>query len=86
MKIVKDAEKYAKELLKPAPKTFKRRTVKTYGIKDIFGSDICDMSNISKFNDNLKYRMSIRNVFLPQPDKFTQITEKTASFSVGGWN
>ncbi len=28
MKTIKDAEQYAKELLKPAPKKFKRRTVK----------------------------------------------------------
>lgn len=55
IKIIKDAEQYAKELLKPAPKKFKRRSVKTFGVNDLFGSDICDMSNIAKFNDNVKY-------------------------------
>ena len=53
MKTIKNAEQYSKELLKPTPKKFKRRTVKTFGINDIFGSDICDMSNIAKFNDHV---------------------------------
>ena len=36
--------------------------MKTFGINDIFGSDICDMSNISKFNDNVKYLLIIMDL------------------------
>ena len=57
-----NAEQYANELLKPAPKRFKRRTVKTFGVNDIFGSDICDMSNISKFNNNVKYLLIVMDI------------------------
>ena len=62
MKPIKNAEQYAKELFKSASKKFKRRTVKKFGINDIFGSDICDMTNISKFNDNEKYLLIIMDI------------------------
>jgi len=60
--LIDSALQFAKELLKPAPKKFEKRSVQTYGLNDIYASDICDMSNISKFNDNIKYLLIIMDI------------------------
>lgn len=50
-------------LHKPARKKFQRNKTIVYGIDDTWQADLIDMQNLSKYNDNYRYLISIIDVF-----------------------
>jgi len=52
-----------KELMKPVIKKFKRRPVVTTYINDIWGADLLDVSNMSKYNKNYTFLLIIIDIY-----------------------
>lgn len=56
-------KQYKAELLKPAKRIFKRRTIKTFYKDDIWSADLIDLQKYSTDNDNVKYLLLIINIY-----------------------
>jgi hypothetical protein len=52
-----------KELMKPVIKKYKRRPVITTSINDIWGADLLDVSNMSKYNKNITFLLIIVDIY-----------------------
>ena len=52
-----------KELMKPVIKKFKRRPVVTTYVNDIWGADLLDVSNMSKYNKNYTFLLIIIDIY-----------------------
>ena len=50
-------------LLQPVKYKFKRRRVITQGIDDLWDTDLADMGNLSKHNDDIKFFLIVIDVF-----------------------
>ena len=51
------------ELHKPVVKKFRKRKVYVKGIEEIFAADLVDMQAFSKFNNGVKYLLTVIDVF-----------------------
>ena len=62
-KILKFTNELAEELHKPVSKKFERRRVNVEGIDEIWAADLIDMQAFSKQNKEIKYLLTIIDVF-----------------------
>ena len=62
-KAVKWTDQLAEELHKPVIKKFRNRRVYVKGIDQIYAGDLVDMQGFSKYNNGLKYLLTVIDVF-----------------------
>ena len=60
---VKPSVELAEELHKPIISNFKKRTVYSTSIDNIWGADLADMQLISKFNKRFRFLLSVIDIF-----------------------
>ena len=60
---IKWTDKLAEELHKPVIKKFRKRRVYVGGIDKIFAADLVDMQSFSKYNNGVKYLLSVIDIF-----------------------
>jgi len=60
---IKWTDQLAEELHKPVIKKFRKRSVYVKGIDKIFAADLVDMQAFSKFNNGVKYLLTVIDIF-----------------------
>ena len=53
----------AEELHKPVKRKFRKRKIISFGIDDIWAADLVEMGPLAKYNDNVKYILSVIDIF-----------------------
>ena len=60
---LKWTDKLAEELHKPVTKKFRKRRVYVKGIDHIFAADLVDMQPFSRYNNGVKYLLTVIDIF-----------------------
>jgi len=60
---IKWTDKLAQELHKPTRKKFRKRRVYVKGIDQIFAADLVDMQQFSRYNNGVKYLLTVMDIF-----------------------
>ena len=63
-KEIKWSDQLAVELHRPVVKRFRKRIVVAHGIDNIWAADLVDMQAFAKFNNGVKYLLTVIDVFL----------------------